>query len=342
VKQRTRNITVILSAALVLAIGLFASCSSRQPERAADVKPNTPEAVAKAYQDCWTTFNEKRWDDFKKCYTPTANSQQPGYSKPSVTSPDAIIKASQDFAKTFPDARGEAQLILVNGNRIASMYLLTGTNTGPILGPDGKEIRPTNRRIGLFFGHSVEMDPAGKVVKEIGVIDGVTLENQLGLLKMAGRPLVPAALSTPVIVTAKNDETEMKNVELEKVSVDAWNKHDESAVQMYLADDYTLHDMTQPVNQNKAQNAEMNRVYWKAFSDAKINTTSIWAAGDYVAVTATLTGTNNGEFPPLKKKATGNKVSIPFIDLFRAQDGKLKEEWLFFDSASFISQLGVK
>jgi hypothetical protein len=86
----------------------------------------------------------------------------------------------------------------------------------------------------------------------------------------------------------------------------------------------------------------MNRVYWKAFSDAKINPVSIWGAGDYVAVSATLTGTNDGDFPPLKKKRTGNKVTIPFIDLFRAQGGKLKEEWLFFDSASFISQLGVK
>src|SRR5262249_8393088 len=156
--------------------------------------------------------------------------------------------------------------------RIASMYLLTGTNTGPILGPDAKEIPPTDRKIGVFFAHSIEVDPAGKVVNEIGVMDGITLENQLGLLKMAGRPLTLTPLPTPVGVIAKNDETEMKNVEMAKAMIDAWNQHDGSAVDTYLTDDYMLHDMTEPENQNKKQNSEMNRVYWKAFSDAKINT----------------------------------------------------------------------
>jgi len=253
-----------------------------------------------------------------------------------------LLKYDSILGPIHADVKADADGILVNGKRIASMYLLTGTNTGPILGPDAKEISPTNRKIGVFFGHFVETDPAGKVVNEIGVMDGITLENQLGLLKMAGRPLVQTALPAPVIVMAKNDETEMKNVELEKAELDAWNKHDGRGVDMYLTDDYTLHDMTQPNNQNKAQNSQMNQSYWKAFSDAKINITSLWGAGDYVAVIATFAGTNDGDFPPLKKKKTGNKISVPFIDLFRAQDGKLKEEWLFFDGASFISQLGVK
>ncbi len=340
-RQRTHHLRA-LAAALVLALGLFASCSSRQPESAVNVKPDTPEALTKSYQDCWSYFNEKRWDEFKTCYAPNATSQQLGYGRPSVTGPDAIVKASEDFAKTFPDALGEGQLILINGNHILSMYLLKGTNTGPILGPDGKEIRATNHKIGLFFAHSVEVDPSGKVVNEIGAMDGVTLENQLGLLKMAGRPLVDTALPAPVVVVAKNDEAETKNVELQKASIDAWNKHDAAAVDQYLTDDYTLHDLTQPANQNKVQNSQTNKVYWKAFSDAKINPTSIWSAGDYVAVVATLTGTNDGDFPPVKMKKTGKKISVPFIDIFRAQDGKFKEEWLFFDSASFITQLGVK
>ena len=340
-QQRTPKRSATLAAGLVIAI-VFASCSSRQPQPPAEVKPDTPETLAKLYQDCWNSFNEKRWDDFKKCYAPNATSQQPGYGKPSAKGPDAIVKASEDFAKTFPDGHGEGQLILVNGTHVASMYLLKGTNTGPILGPDGKEIRPTTRQIGLFFGHSVEFDPATKVVNEMGVMDGVTLENQLGLLKRAGRPLVQTALPNPVIVIAKNDETEKKNMEVQKAQMEAWNKHDGSAVDMYLTDDYTLHDMTQPENQNKAQNSEMNRIYWNAFSDARISTSSIFPAGEFVAVTGTLTGTNDGDFPPLKKKKTGNKISIPFIDLYRVQNGKVKEEWLFFDSASFISQLGVK
>src|SRR6266581_1530794 len=103
--------------ALAMAIaGLVSACSSRQPteQPAANAKPNTPEGFAQSYQGCWGDFNAKKWDDFKKCYAPNATSQQPGYGKLSVTGPDAIVKASQDFAKTFPDGHGEGLLILVN------------------------------------------------------------------------------------------------------------------------------------------------------------------------------------------------------------------------------------
>src|SRR5262249_14111687 len=52
VEQRAHNRAAIL-AGLVLAMGLAASCNSRQPEHPAEVKPNTPETLAKSYQDCW-------------------------------------------------------------------------------------------------------------------------------------------------------------------------------------------------------------------------------------------------------------------------------------------------
>src|SRR5437016_3799961 len=182
--ERRRNIgaVVIVGLAVVIA-SLVSACSSNREDSSTNVQPNTPEGLAQWYQDCWGDFNAQKWDDFKKCYAPNATSQQPGYGKLSVSGADAIIKASQDFLKTFPDGRGEGQLILVNGNHIASIYLLKGTNTGPLFGPDGKEMPGGNQSIGLFFGHSIELDNDGKIVKEIGVMDGITLENQMGLLK---------------------------------------------------------------------------------------------------------------------------------------------------------------
>jgi predicted ester cyclase len=323
----------------IVIAGLVSACGSSKEEPSPNVKPNTPEAFAQWYQDCWGDFNAQKWDDFKKCYASNATAQQAGYGKLSVTAPDAIVKASQDFLKTFPDGRGEGQLILINGNHLTSIYLLKGTNTGPLFGPDGKELPGGNQPIGLFFGHSIELDNDGKVVKEIGVMDGITLENQMGLLKRAGRPLAEAGVPTPVTVIAKNDETETKNIETTKAELAAWNKHDEAAVGVYIADDYVLHDLTAPNDQNKKQNAEANRAYWKAFSDAKINPTSMWAAGDFVSITGTLGGTNDGDLVPMKMKKSGKQVVLPFIDIYRFDGGHLKEEWLFFDSASLLSQL---
>ena len=82
------------------------------------------------------------------------------------------------------------------------MYLLKGTNTGPLFSPDGKELPGRNQRIGLFFGHSIEVDSDSRVVREVGAMDGITLENQMGLLKKAGRPLAETGVPIPVVVIA--------------------------------------------------------------------------------------------------------------------------------------------
>jgi predicted ester cyclase len=338
-----------IAAALFLGLaGLVSACSSPQPatpakdQAAPAPKPITAGERVKWYQDCWNDFNDKKWDEFKKCYADNATSQQLGYGKGSVTGPDAIVGSSEEFSKSFPDGRGEGQLILVNGGRIAGVYILKGTNTGPLTGPDGKEIPATNKKFGLLFGHAIDADPTAlKVVKEIGVMDGGTFASQIGLVKMPARPVMETGEAMAKIVIARKDETEMKNLDADKAQIEAWNKHDAAAVDMYATDDFVLHDMTQPKDQNKAQSSTMNKDFWKAFSDAKLNTTSMWAAGDYVVVIGTFDGTNDGDFAPMKLKKTGKKISTPYMEIDRFEGGKMKEAWLFFDGAMFASQLGL-
>jgi steroid delta-isomerase-like uncharacterized protein len=322
--------------------GLVSACSSSKELPSPNAKPNTPLGFAQWYQDCWGDFNTKKWDLFKQCYAPNATSQQPGYGKLSASGADEIIKSSQDFAKTFPDGRGEGLLILVNGTRITSIYLLKGTNSGPLFAPNGQTIPPTRKKLGMFMGHSIETNPEGQVVKEIGVMDGITLESQLGFLKIAARPLVETDVPKPAVVLARNDDTEMKNVETENKHINDWNKHDGAAVDMLESDDFVFHDLTAPTDLSKAQTTQVNAGFWTSFSDAKMNATSIWGAGTYVSVTGTFDGTNDGELVAMHLKKTGKKVSLPFVDIFRLDGGKIKEEWLFFDSASLLSQLGVK
>src|SRR5439155_16424758 len=105
--------------------GLVSACGSPQPkESLVPPKPLTAEERVRWYQTCWNDFNEKKWDDFKTCYAPVATSQQPGQGKPYLTGPAEIVAAWQDFEKSFPDIRGEGQLILINGNHIAGISLL--------------------------------------------------------------------------------------------------------------------------------------------------------------------------------------------------------------------------
>jgi predicted ester cyclase len=338
---------IVRAALLFIVIAAISACNSSQPtpppaDQKAAAKPVTAQDRVQWYQDCWNDFNDHKWDDFKKCYADNATSVQLGYGKLEATGPDAIVASSQDFAKSFPDGRGEPQIILVNGNKVASIYLLKGTNSGPLTGPDGKEMPATNKKFGVLIGHHIESDPAAggesvqgavrslKVVKELGAMDGRTLAAQLGLSKNPARPIMDKGEPMPKIVIAKNDEAEMKNVETDKAQIEAFNKHDVAAVDSFEADDYVSHDMTSPKDQNKKEGSDATKQFLKAFSDAKLTATSIWGAGDYVVVAGQFEATNDGAFPPM---------GLLYFELDRFEAGKLKESWLIFDMVAFGSQL---
>jgi predicted ester cyclase len=321
---------------------LYQLTAFREPEAPSNTKPAAQDELVRWYQNFWNKFNTKAWNDLRESYASNAVSQQLGYGQSSSTGPDGIVKSFQDFAKTVPDAGCKPLMILAGANHVTGICLLKGTNTGPIAGPDGKELAPTNRKLGLYLGHSIEIDPGGRVVKEIGILDGTTLETQLGFLQMAVRPLEQGEVLSPLIVMAKNGEMDRKNVETERGQLAAWNKHDMAGMDMYEADDFVLHDLTAPNDQNKTQALELNKAYWKGFSGAKIDITSIWGAGDYVSVVGAFAGTNDGDFVPMKMKKTGKKVVVPLLNIFRIDGGKVKEEWVFFDSASLRSQLATK
>src|ERR1041385_6765373 len=185
--RRLRFAAVSLS---ILA-GLVSACSSPEPASAvkdqpAVPKPPTAEERVKYYQDCWAAFNQKKWDELKTCYASNAVSQDA--SGKTMNGSDAIVADGRNFAMSNPDVKGDGQLILVNGNHIAGVYLITGTNSGPGKSPDGKDMPPTNKKFGLLMGHSIDLGPADlKAVKEFASLDGATFANQIGLSKMPGR-----------------------------------------------------------------------------------------------------------------------------------------------------------
>jgi predicted ester cyclase len=300
--------------------GFITACSSPQP-----TTPKEPDAAAQRmtadesvrwYQACWNDFSEHKWDEFKKCYAGSAISQQLGYGQPTATGADAIVGSSEEFVKMFPDGRGDLQLILANGGHVAGIAILKGTQAG------------TKKKFGLMFGHAVDVDPVERnVTKEIGVMARAVAET--------GGP-------APKIVIARNDDTESSNVAADLMLTEAWNKHDLAGVQMYEADDMVFHDMTAPKDLNKKEADANAQVFWKAFSDAKLSTSAMWGAGDYVVVIGQFDGTNDGDFPAMQLRKTGTRVSIPFFEIDRFEDGKTKEVWLFFDRTLFASQLGVK
>lgn len=80
-------------------------------------------------------------------------------------------------------------------------------------------------------------------------------------------------------------------------------------------------------------------MFVSAFPDLDITIEEVVAEGDMVASRGTARGTHQGEFNGIP--ATGNSVTMGFIDLWRVSEGKFIENWAQLDMLSMMQQLGV-
>lgn len=78
--------------------------------------------------------------------------------------------------------------------------------------------------------------------------------------------------------------------------------------------------------------------FYNSFPDMKITIEQAIAEGDTVATRGYWTGSNTGEF--MGMPATGKRVTVPFIDFWKLQNGKATENWVQMDVAGMMQQMG--
>jgi predicted ester cyclase len=334
-------------ACVVLAVGA-AACSGSHPghERAAapaGAHVLTPAERVAWYQDCWSHFNAKAWDRFRACYADDVASEQVDSGHPHAKGFDAMEAGVKSFVSAFPDVKGTPELILIKGETILGIQVLTGTHTGALIGPDGTSIAPSDKPFGFYQAHLARTDPAGnRVVKEQFYSDSGTLMAQLGLNPAPARPIAAVPASAPTVVAAAGTPAELGNLDLLRAQMAAYNSHDAKGVDACNAPGLVIHDMAMPADQSAKESFAGMQEFFKAFPDAKLAPESIWAAGSYVVAAGRLTGTNKGAMPAIGvKKPTGKTLSIQYLDVTRWENGKLQEEWMFYDGAAFAQQLGL-
>ncbi|MFN2122681.1 MAG: ester cyclase [Candidatus Promineifilaceae bacterium] len=76
-----------------------------------------------------------------------------------------------------------------------------------------------------------------------------------------------------------------------------------------------------------------------AFPDAHYTVEDMVAEGDRVVARTSFNGTHQAEMQGIP--ATGKKVSIPGITIFRLDNGKIAEGWVLNDNLSMMQQLGA-
>jgi steroid delta-isomerase-like uncharacterized protein len=163
-------------------------------------------------------------------------------------------------------------------------------------------------------------------------MDSGTLLGQIGAVPGPRRP--PLAAGQKVVVLAQNDAAEKGNLAAYQNGNAAWNRHDAKAFSAGLAPDVVWSTLANP-SDTQGDTAVVARLQglWTGFSDARLELSSSWAAGDYVVGVGSFRGTNDGDMVGMPK--SGRTVDVPFLEVVRYAKGKIQNEWFFFDSFAF-------
>ena len=107
-----------------------------------------------------------------------------------------------------------------------------------------------------------------------------------------------------------------------------------------VAQDHTLHDPTLPdLPSGPEGDKRIVSLYHGAFPDADITVEDLLAEGDSVAARWVGRGTHQGEL--MGVPASGNRVEVAGITVYRISGGKIAETWTNYDVMGMMQQIGA-
>jgi predicted ester cyclase len=298
-----------------------------------------------AYEGCWTAVSAKDWDTYGKCFGDDAISEFIDSGSPPARGREEVVaRGPKVLADAMPDLTSRLQLIIHNGDKVASILFSTGTHTAPLKGEDGGELPATNKKVGIYALHMGQFAPdRAELVKDWHLVDIASLLGQLGVHEGQHRPATDKPMhAETVVVMAKNDEVEKKNLAAFKKAYEAFGKRDFKAMSAFWADDAKIMSSGMPGEQTKTQSQAFLKQMLKGFPDAKGELVDAWAAGDYVVAVSRNTGTNTGPMPAMQiKEPTGKSVEFTEVSLIKMKDGKAVVGMSFLNSMALAAQLGL-
>lgn len=128
-----------------------------------------------------------------------------------------------------------------------------------------------------------------------------------------------------------------------RLLVEAFGRGDLDVLDELLAEDFVGHAPAEPGHGAETQDRdrvaeEIERAH-EGLADLRFTVDEIIAEGNLVAVRSTVTGRHEEEFmgaPP-----TGEEVQFRAMNFLRIEDGKVVEDWAFWDALGLMGQLGI-
>ena len=143
---------------------------------------SSPEENMQLMQTLDDAWNAKDMDVFSNRHRENVVVRWPGQSP---TNGNAAHRTEAlDFFRAFPDQHIDNRpykTLFASGDWTCSIAHFTGTFSGPMKGPDGKDIPPTGKSFDVDFCTVAHWDSDGKIIEENLFYDLVTFMKQIGL-----------------------------------------------------------------------------------------------------------------------------------------------------------------
>lgn len=131
-----------------------------------------------------------------------------------------------------------------------------------------------------------------------------------------------------------------ENKALVRDLIDAlFSKGDLGAVDDYLAEDFVNHDPPFGASADREGMRSAGAMFRTVFPDWHSDVHLLVGEDDIVVELFTASGTHRGEI--MGVAPTGHTITLPGINIFRIQDGRIVERWGRLDDLGFLRQLGL-
>ena len=155
-----------------------------------------------------------------------------------------------------------------------------------------------------------------------------------------GRGASDGSLHVRDRATFRTVNAEANKALVRRFFAEVWSKGRTELAKEMVADGYVSHNKLEIEVMGPAGIQRAVTEQRSAFPDLETTIEDLIAEADKVVVRATDRGTFTGAF--MGMTPTGNRFTVTWIDIFRIEDGKLREAWLEIDTADFRRQLQAR
>lgn len=139
----------------------------------------TVEGNLKVIQKMVRAYNSRDWDLVDRLHAKSVVGVSPDRPEPRKGR-EAIREEFVGFATAFPDSRLRMTRAFGHQDRVVGEFAFAGTHKGPLAGPGGAEIPPTNRPLRMEYAVVYRLKN-GEITERREYFDLMGMMAQLGL-----------------------------------------------------------------------------------------------------------------------------------------------------------------